>query len=161
MRIRNGRDTIDTYRLDGAPAYLLRRCLQRVSDLFAEEIGSKGITLRQFMVLLAIHQRPGLSQTDLVAATGIDRSTIGEMVERLSRRGLIERRRSGRDQRSNDLLLLPAGRRALAAAMPAAARAQARLLGPLPAKLRTAFLLGLRHIADLNLPRPLARGHGG
>ena len=75
-----------------------------------EEVGEDGPTPRQFAVLLSVHQNPGVSQTDLVRTTGIDRSTLTEILRRLGRRGLIRRERQPEDRRTNALHLTEDGR---------------------------------------------------
>src|SRR5256885_9575222 len=82
-----GERRVEDYRLDEAPGHLLRRCQQRAVEIFAQEIGRARLTPRQFALLLTLARRPGISQTELVAETSIDRSTLGEMIDRLVRRG--------------------------------------------------------------------------
>ncbi len=136
------------YALGEAPGHLLRRCQQRAVEIFMEEIGATRLTPRQFALLLTLAQRPGLTQTELVEQTGIDRSTVGDMIDRLVRRGLVRRRRSGRDQRANTLAILPAGTAALHEAMPAVERAQIRIMAPLPLAMRSAFMAALQLMAN-------------
>ena len=135
------------YVLGEAPGHLLRRCQQRAVEIFMEEIGPTRLTPRQFALLLILAQRPGLTQTELVEETGIDRSTVGDMIDRLVGRGLVRRRRSGRDQRANTLVILPAGSAALNEALPAVERAQLRIMAPLPPATRQAFMTALRLMA--------------
>ncbi len=118
-----------------------------------EEIGATRLTPRQFALLLTLAQRPGLTQTELVEQTGIDRSTVGDMIDRLVRRGLVRRRRSGRDQRANTLAILPAGATALREALPAVERAQLRIMAPLPQAMRGAFMAALQLMAN-DAPKP-------
>lgn len=147
----NGADL--DYPLGDAPGHLLRRCQQRAVEIFMEEIGTARLTPRQFALLITLSQRPGLTQTELVEETGIDRSTVGDMIDRLVRRGLVRRRRSGRDQRANTLAILPAGTAAVREAVPAVERAQARIMAPLPPATRTAFMAALRLMAE-DAPAP-------
>jgi DNA-binding MarR family transcriptional regulator len=135
------------YVLGEAPGHLLRRCQQRAVEIFMEEIGPTKLTPRQFALLLILAQRPGLTQTELVEETGIDRSTVGDMIDRLVGRGLVRRRRSGRDQRANTLVILPAGTAALNEALPAVERAQLRIMAPLPPATRQSFMAALRLMA--------------
>ena len=46
------------------------------------------LTPRQFAVLITVAGDEGVSQTGIVDATGIDRSTVAEMVQRLAKKGL-------------------------------------------------------------------------
>ena len=140
----------DNYDLRGAVGHLLRRSQQRAVDLFVEEVGEDGPTPRQFAVLLSVHQNPGVSQTDLVRMTGIDRSTLTEILRRLGRRGLIRRERQAEDRRTNALHLTPDGLTAMEAAIDAVERAQERILEPIPAGERHAAMRVLERLAGLD-----------
>ena len=85
--------------LSDSPGHLLRRAQQYSFDLFSKEIGNSRLTPRQFAVLLTVQQNEGLSQTDLVKRTGIDRSTLADMISRLIR---SEARRGGTEVRHAD-----------------------------------------------------------
>lgn len=134
---------------DGLPSHLLHRCRQLADELYVEEIGRAGLTARQFAVLDAINRHAGPSQTTLVAATGIDRSTLAEMIGRLIERDLIVRKRTENDARANAVRLTPKGLRALKSVTGAALRAEARLIAPVPSAKRTEFLKNLAAIAAL------------
>ncbi|MHB8287497.1 MAG: MarR family winged helix-turn-helix transcriptional regulator [Caulobacteraceae bacterium] len=68
-----------------------------------------GVTQKQFAVLRLIQENSGVSQVDLATVLGTDRATMMALVDRLERRGLIERRASTRDRRRIGLHLLPPG----------------------------------------------------
>jgi DNA-binding MarR family transcriptional regulator len=70
-------------------------------------------TVRQIQVLDSIDRCSGASQTMIAHSTGIDRSTLCEMVHRLGRRGLISRMRARSDRRSHSLNLTEEGRKVL------------------------------------------------
>ncbi|MCR6643121.1 MAG: MarR family transcriptional regulator [Terricaulis sp.] len=65
--------------------------------------------MRQFAVLAAVAQRPGLSQSELTSETGIDRSTLAEMLARMQKRGWITRAAHALDQRAQTVRLTEAG----------------------------------------------------
>lgn len=134
--------------LNKSAFHLLRRANQFAADLYADEVGDSDLTHRQFTVLLTISQHEGLSQTALVARTGIDRSTLADLVARLLKKGLIQRRRTKEDARANTIRLSAAGRRALLATQPAAASVDKRLLSLLSAAQRREFLAALNAISD-------------
>ena len=148
---RTGRIDPGSYALHGAAGHLLRRSQQRAVDLFVEEVGEDGPTPRQFAVLLSVHQNPGISQTDLVRMTGIDRSTLTEILRRLGRRGLIRRERQPEDRRTNALHLTGAGESAMRAAIDAVERAQERILEPIPAAERAAAMRVLERLAGTDV----------
>jgi DNA-binding MarR family transcriptional regulator len=77
--------------------------------------------------LIAVAQNRDISQTGLVQATGIDRSTVAEIVKRLLRRGLIKRKRTRLDARAYAVRLTDEGEALMREAEPAARRAEERL----------------------------------
>ena len=132
--------------LEKSPSHLLHRALQLALDIYADEQGEGGVTQRQYAVLAAVEAYEGLTQTDLVRTTGIDRSTLADMVARMIVKGLLERQRSTADARANAVSLTEAGRLALAAAKPKMAAADARLLRLLSSAKREALTAGLREL---------------
>ncbi len=130
--------------LDRSPSHLLHRALQLALDIYAEETGPDAVTQRQYAVLAAVAAHEGLTQTDLVRSTGIDRSTLADLVARMIGKSLLARQRSTADARANTVSLTEAGRAALEAAKPKVAAADARILKLLPTRKRDAFLGVLR-----------------
>ena len=126
--------------LERSPSHLLHRALQLALDIYAEETGPDAVTQRQYAVLAAVAAHEGLTQTDLVHATGIDRSTLADLVARMIGKGLIARERSAADARANTVRLTAPGRAALDSTRPRVAAADARILNLLPLRKRDAFL---------------------
>lgn len=135
--------------LERSPSHLLHRALQLALDIYAEETGPDAVTQRQFAVLAAVAAHEGLTQTDLVRSTGIDRSTLADLVARMIGKGLLARRRSTADARANTVSLTETGRAALEAAKPRVAAADARILKLLPTRKRDAFLGVLRDMGKV------------
>ena len=136
------------FELSEAPSHLIRRCQQFYGDLYAREAGSRELTKQQFTLLCALEHNDGASQTTLVDITGIDRSTLAEMVRRMLERGLLSRERTEEDQRANAVAISPSGRKALRSARNAADRAERALLDTLPAPERLKFVKSLSQIAS-------------
>jgi DNA-binding MarR family transcriptional regulator len=134
--------------LDHSPSHLLHRALQLALDIYAEETGPDAVTQRQYAVLAAVAAQEGLTQTDLVRSTGIDRSTLADLVARMIGKGLLSRQRSTSDARANTVSLTTDGRAALDDASPRVAAADERILRLLPARKRDAFLGVLRDIGQ-------------
>ena len=137
--------------LAGSPSHLMHRALQLALDIYSEETGPDGLTQRQFAVLEAVSMKSGLTQTDLVRATGIDRSTLADLVARMTTKGLLEREKSTLDARAKAVRLSPAGQAALEAARPTVEAADKRIMALLPKGKRDAFLdllAGLASEAD-------------
>jgi DNA-binding MarR family transcriptional regulator len=126
--------------LERSPSHLLHRALQLALDIYTEETGPDAVTQRQYAVLSAVAAHEGLTQTDLVRATGIDRSTLADLVARMIGKKLLGRERSATDARANTVRLTEEGRSALETAAPRVAAADARILKLLPVRKRDAFL---------------------
>ncbi len=126
--------------LMGSVLHLLHRAGQAADVLFAREIPESELTPRQYAVLAVLADNENVSQTDLVNATGIDRSTLAEIVKRLTARGLLSRRRSRLDARAYAVRLTPEGHQVLAAARPKVAKIEERLLQALAPERRTALV---------------------
>ncbi len=135
--------------LEASPTHLLHRALQLALDFHVEAAGDSALTQRQFTVLTAASGAEGLTQNDLVRATGIDRSTLADLVSRLLAKGLLLRERSSTDGRANMVRLSDAGREALAAGAKAAAAADERLLALLSPKKRDGFMKTLASLAAI------------
>ena len=133
--------------LDRSPSHLLHRALQLALDIYTAETGPVAITQRQYAVLAAVAADEGLSQTGLVRATGIDRSTLADLVGRMIAKGYLERARSIEDARANTVKLAEAGRAVLDAATPRVAAADQRILELLGGKKREPFIDALRRLA--------------
>jgi DNA-binding MarR family transcriptional regulator len=134
--------------LDGIVFHLLHRASQRADQLFEKEAGNGGLTPRQFAVLLAVREAADPSQTDLVAATGIDRSTIADLVRRLVNKGLLQRQRSRSDARAYVVRLSGSGRGALKSMQSKAARVDSALLTGLGNEQRLALIETLKTISN-------------
>lgn len=110
-------------------SHLLKRAVQLSVHRYMEEVGKTGLTHRQFTVLLAVDVNDGKSQTELVKITGIDRSTLADLVARLMAQGFVQRRRTKEDARTNSVRLTPVGRKILKSAQVGAEDADKSLLG--------------------------------
>ena len=133
--------------LAASPSHLMHRALQLALDIYADEAGPDGLTQRQFAVLEAVSHKAGLTQTDLVRATGIDRSTLADLVSRMTTKGLLDRERSTIDARAKAVRLSEAGQAALDAARPRVEAADKRILALLPKARRDSFLIMLAELA--------------
>jgi DNA-binding MarR family transcriptional regulator len=115
------------------PGHLIRRAQQIAVALFMEECGESGITPVQYACLKALKENPGVDATRLSALIAFDRSTIGNVLERLERKGLIQRFASSEDKRIKLLRLDPSGGALLRKLEAAVNRSQRRILAPLTA----------------------------
>jgi DNA-binding MarR family transcriptional regulator len=129
--------------------YLIRRMHQAADAYFLAETQPFDVTPVQLAALRAIELRPGVDQLRLGRAVRLDRTTIAGVVKRLETKGLILRQESPRDRRSNLLQVTEAGKSMLAELIPAADRAQRRMLAKLaPAERQQLMDLMVRLIDD-------------
>ncbi len=112
----------------------IHRAHQTGSELFAKKLNGadEAITIRQAVLLDAIKENPGGTQTALVNATGIDRSTLADIAKRAMRKGWITRSRVPEDTRAYAVQITDEGKRMLSMAKGAAKKAEAELVTKMP-----------------------------
>lgn len=145
------------------PGHLIRRAHQISTAIFAEECAALDLTAVQYAALVAIRANPGVDATRLSALISFDRSTIGDVIERLETKGLVLRKPAPGDRRVKLLHLTPQGTALLRRVAAAVERVQQRLLAPLAPRDQATFmrLLGefVEQHSDLgNPPLRLAAG---
>ena len=133
-----------------APGYLFRRMQQIAVAIFVEECRAYDLTPVQYAALVAIRTHPGIDATRLSAVIAFDRSTLGNVIERLQAKKLIERKPSGDDKRVKLLYLTKPGAALLRDIMASVDRAQARMLQPLKPADRKTLLALMTQLVDLN-----------
>lgn len=141
------RQDLADFDLLSAPGHLLRRAHQRSYELFTKRVGAT-VTRQQFALLLSLAQRPGASQRELVDATGMDKSTLKEMLERMVARGWVLRERDPSDSRAWTMLMTVQGRELLNELIPLVAAVQRDILAPLPEEDRPVFMRLLRTLIE-------------
>src|SRR4051794_7942429 len=132
------------------PGYLFRRMQQIAVAIFVEECRAYDLTPVQYAALVAIRTHPGIDATRLSAVIAFDRSTLGNVIERLESKAWVERKPSRDDKRIKLLTLTNAGEALLRNIMPSVDRAQARMLQPLKPADRKALLALMTQLVDLN-----------
>jgi len=130
--------------------YLFRHMQQIAVAIFVEECRAFDLTPVQFAALVAIHTHPGIDATRLSAVIAFDRSTLGNVIERLENKTYIERKPSREDRRVKLLYLTKSGAALLRDIMPAVERSQARILEPLKPADRKTLMTLLTQLVDLN-----------
>jgi DNA-binding MarR family transcriptional regulator len=98
--------------LPGLLGYQLRLAQLAVFRDFEKHVGELGVSPGRAGVLALIESNPGVTQSELAQAVGLDRSTMVPLLDGFEERGLVERRR-GTDRRTNGIWLTPAGNRLL------------------------------------------------
>ena len=127
---------------------MLHRAGQCAGEVFHAEMQDGDLTPRQYAVLLTVAANEGISQTGLVDKTGVDRSTLADIVRRMLKKGLLQRRRTKEDARAYAVRLTEEGKRMLRCADPVTQRVDDRILEALPAKQREQFMDNLGVIVE-------------
>jgi DNA-binding MarR family transcriptional regulator len=146
---------LDQGGLTGLIGYHLRMAQISVFRDFAETTRAYDVSPGWVGLLTLIRQNPGLTQSRLAQAIGIDRSTLVNSLDRLQARRLVLRRASRTDRRANLLELTPAGESLLAEVTPLIAAHEARIercLGAGNAEGFLQMLMRLEQMAALGDP---------
>jgi DNA-binding MarR family transcriptional regulator len=148
MEGKSSEDIARRLKLDKGLGFLVRLLDTRVHLLYEQLTEQNEITPRQFGVLLTLYQQGTLTLTALAGHIRVDRSTLGEMINRMAERSLITKRNNGSDRRSAEVLLAPAGKSVLLEIVAGAAQLQGALLAPLPAEDRAHFMRCMKLVAE-------------
>lgn len=105
---------IDRGPLPGFYGYNLRIAQVAVFEDFARIVGRLAdrmgeLTPGRFSLLMLLKHNPGINQTDLSRAVGLDKSTLTPALDQLERKGLIRRERTAADRRTYALSLSEKG----------------------------------------------------
>ena len=134
------------FSLNRSATHLLHRAQQAAVTLSAGSLGAKGLTIRHFAVLAALYGQDDQSQSSLVEMTGIDRSTLADMVSRMEHSRLIRRVTSKIDARVKAVSLAAAGIKAYTNAAAQVEAADAELLKSLGKSQRKDLLKALAQL---------------
>ncbi len=103
---------------------MLRKC-------FEKNCRGTGMTRAQWQVLAMLNRNEGITQGALAELLEVEPITIGRMVDRLEKAGMLERRPHPSDRRAWCLHLLPAAQPVLEALKDLAATTRAELMAGL------------------------------
>jgi len=140
--------TVDVGPLAGKVGYALRRAQLAVFDEFITAFSEVELRPAQYAVLLLLDHTPGLKQSDVAGALGIQRANFVALFDGLERRGLAQRRPTPKDRRSYALYLTEAGKGVLARAAHLEAEYEAELDAKLGPGGRQQLLQLLRRVAQ-------------
>ena len=127
---------------------LLRHAWYGLNQAFRRRVAHLGITPDQFTVMRTLLEHRGITQRRLTELMSSDPNTIGSLLERMERAGLVERQTHEKDRRANALTLKPTGQKKYETARGLAVMLQAEILAVLPSDSREKFLEHLAALAD-------------
>ncbi|MGA8940580.1 MAG: MarR family transcriptional regulator [Acidobacteriaceae bacterium] len=139
----------------GGPAFLLAQLGAHAASQFAERLSVMDLTPADAGILRMLRVAAGLSQQELAGRLKIHPSRLVAILDRLEKRGLVERRANVEDRRLYSLHLTKGGDETLVGIGRIAREHQEALLGALDGEERGRLRELLKRIAD---EQGLARG---
>jgi DNA-binding MarR family transcriptional regulator len=134
--------------LDDGVGFLARVLVGLATSIYEEVTEQVDITPQQFGVLLTLYQQGSITLGEITKATRADLSTTGEMVRRMTDRGLVTRAAGKEDRRTVSISITENGVTALVRLVSQMPKLQQRLLAPIPAEQRRSFLQNLQRIVE-------------
>ncbi|RKF20504.1 MarR family transcriptional regulator [Altericroceibacterium spongiae] len=116
------------------PAHLLRRAHQLSTALFAIELPDEDLTAIQYATMIAVADLGETDSTTISRTIGVDRATLGGVVDRLEKKGMLSRTSCPVDRRVKMLRVTDAGLAVLQRIEPAVMNVQQRLTQNLTAE---------------------------
>lgn len=98
------------YDIEQTIGFLLAKAHQRGYALFKERLNPYRLTPQQFCLLAFLWKRDALTQTELSENTGVDRTTMGGLIDRLAKDGLVQRLPHPDDRRAYRICLTERGK---------------------------------------------------
>lgn len=122
----------DAFDFQHTPGFLIRRLHQLTVAIFMEEMAAFDVTPVQFAILNALMAAPGSDQVTLASLVAFDAATSGSVIARLESKGWVRREADENDKRRKLLWVTAQGTQMAHDMQAAVARAQQRVLAPLP-----------------------------
>lgn len=129
--------------------YVMRRAQIAIFEDFIAACAEHDIRPGQYSVLTLIEHNPGFSQTVVAESVGIKKTNFVALIDRLERRGLVERKATPRDRRSHSLYLTDAGKSLMRKLHRTAAQHEQRLIERIGAQMHARMFEPLKAIATL------------
>lgn len=138
----------ETTLLDAGPqehsiGYKLRLAQIMAYQAFEAQVSGYGSAPRYLGLLCVIQANPGQSQSRLAEAIALKRSSLVPILDRLEREGLVERKATENDRRSNTVWLTEQGDTVVAALLREAARHEETLCQDLSPEQRESLISSL------------------
>jgi DNA-binding MarR family transcriptional regulator len=139
---------------------LIAAARRRIKQVVLARVSHAQLTPQQFWTLIALRERPGISQAQIAARVRADAPSVSRTLSSLHARGLVRTEADSADRRRACVSLTPAGKRLVAQLAPVAAEVRAAVVAGMTAGEIAAVRAGLERILA-NLDRLAAHGDGG
>jgi DNA-binding MarR family transcriptional regulator len=142
------RDTIIPHRV---PFVLARRFQQICDTVLAATLAREEVSAPlRYHALSLVDDFPGIDQSHLALLMGIDRTNVGQIIDDLEKRGLMERRVNGADRRARELRVTARAVKLRQRIRPKMLAAQAGVLATLKPAERVLLLDLLARVIEAN-----------
>jgi DNA-binding MarR family transcriptional regulator len=124
------------------PGHLIRRLSQQSNQVFQDEMKRIGadVTSVQFAAMQAIDLHGEMEQSQIAQSIHYDKATIGGVIDRLEKRGWVERKANPKDRRAKLVTLTKEGRQALESFTPVVKELQDQVVANLSSEERALFI---------------------
>jgi DNA-binding MarR family transcriptional regulator len=129
---------------ESSAGYLANHMARVFARALSRRIEPLGLAPGQFMVLLELWQKDGVSQKSIVQSLDVEQATIANTLARMERDGLILRRSHPADARAQTIHLTRKGRMLQPEAIACAEKVNGRALSSLGKQEREQFLTAMR-----------------
>ncbi len=85
--------------------FLISDVARLMRTAFDRRVRGLGLTRSQWLVINRLYRRPGATQSELAEMLEVEKATAGRMVDRMEKKGWVERRPDAADRRVNRLHL--------------------------------------------------------
>jgi len=132
------------------PGFLIRRAYQIFSGLYDEVLSDFGLTHAQWAVLVAVEAFPGIDQTEVSRAAGIDKTSSGRAVDRMVDKGILKVSPGATDKRRKKLWITDKAQKLLPQVRAKSDLFRDKLLEGMDERDRRSFLMSLRRFVEVN-----------
>ena len=100
---------LDALRLSNQLCFPLYAAARYVTGLYTPVLKPLGLTYTQYIVLLALWEKDGVSVTEIGERLRLDNGTLSPLLKKMEQAGLVSRQRSREDERVVVVTLTQAG----------------------------------------------------
>ena len=100
----------EAMKLDNQLCFPLYAAARYVTGLYTPWLKPLGLTYTQYIVLLVLWEKDGISVTEIGEKLMLDNGTLSPLLKKLEQAGYVERRRCREDDRIVEITLTDAGR---------------------------------------------------
>ena len=99
----------DLLRLDNQLCFALYAATRVITRTYRERLGPMGLTYPQYLVLIVLWEKDGITISDIGRRLMLDSGTLTPLIKRLEAMGAVQRQRGTEDEREVRVWLAPKG----------------------------------------------------